>query len=214
MSHSVGGQRRERQKKKSKVKQDREKEKERSKINRHVFSPSDLQPSLCWFLLPLADSEAQSQTSHQPLQIFRHYSSRLLFPVFPLSGGGRRRGYISAINIPTDFSEQQLGNKRPYASKLTDWVVYPHHQVILLLLLASFRSPEWWNAMCSRLRVFACAAILCSPRLRLWRLTGQCCHLQEGRRQECRERGNEWERRRESADKGENVTRMCHWLRN
>lgn len=86
-----------------------------------MFSPPlDLQPSLCWFLLPLADSEAQSPTSHQPLQIFRHYSSRLLFPVFPSSGGERGRGYISAINILTDFSERQLGNKRPYTSS---WLI-------------------------------------------------------------------------------------------
>lgn len=73
-----------------------------SKINRPVSLLSDPPASLCWLLLSLVDSEAQSPTSHPPPppQIFRLYWTRPPFSSAPCDV----RATVSAINIPSDSS--------------------------------------------------------------------------------------------------------------
>ena len=172
------------------------KKREWSKINRHVFSPSDLQRSLCWFLLPLADSEAQSPTSHQPLQIFRHHSSRsLLPPVFPLSSRARGRGYVSAINIPTDFRARRLGNKRPCTSS---WLIGSFIHVTEWYFCGSaFLDPLNDETACVCICVCVCMCACVCVCLRCHFASSLCdslnagssvSHLQPGRWQRSRER--------------------------
>lgn len=128
------------------------------------------------------------------------------YPFPPLSGGERGGGYVSAINILTDFRERQLGNKRPYTSSwligsfihITEWYFY---------CSAFFRSP-WMmkRCVCVFARVFA--AILPSPGATLWRLTARCAIFMRGWWQRSRERGSERQRERwRHRERG----RMCWW---
>lgn len=127
------------------------------------------------------------------------------YPFPPLSGGERGGGYVSAINILTDFRERQLGNKRPYTSSwligsfihITEWYFYGS---------AFFRSP-WMMKRCTR--VCVCTCVRChfafSPCDSL-KADSSVCHFHEGLMTAVlRERKWETERALETWGERENV---------
>lgn len=114
--------------------------------------------------------------------------SFFFFPVLSSSGRERGRGYVWAINIPKDFCERQLGNKRPYTSSwligsfinITKWCFYH------LAFLDPLNDETVCVCVCLQGVCMRChfASSLCDSL----KADSSVCHLQEGRLQQSTER--------------------------